>query len=189
MPTKKPQYCAMHKFLMKTSQVKPCLRCGNGTCSKLRICNWCGANKIRQKQRYHNVIKPFNTACQRLKNIDYLLIYKKCISRESEVCYTYSKDSSILWSGVVQRYICSYVFFYITTGYVCTNIYISGSKPLFCIYIPPTSQYFNISLSLARAECYALLYWAVFPGLHFLNIISAYAYLIVKIVIKDALIS
>ena len=45
------------------------------------------------------------------------------------------KDSSILWSGVVQRYICSYVFFYITTGYVCTNIYISVSKPLFCIYM------------------------------------------------------
>ena len=51
------------------------------------------------------------------------------------MCFFYSKDSSILWSGVVQGYICSYVLFYIAIGYVCTNIYISGSKPLFCIYI------------------------------------------------------
>ena len=51
------------------------------------------------------------------------------------MCYAYLKDSSILWSGVVHRYICSYALFYITIGYVCTNIYISGSKPLFCIYI------------------------------------------------------
>ena len=27
------------------------------------------------------------------------------------------------------------MYFYITIGYVCTNIYISGSKPLICIYI------------------------------------------------------
>ena len=52
---------------------------------------------------------------------------------------------------------------------------------------PPTSQYFDISL--LRAERYTLLYGAVFPGLHFLNMISAYAYLIVKIVINDAQIS
>ena len=27
------------------------------------------------------------------------------------------------------------MYFYLTIGYVCTNIYISGSKPLICIYI------------------------------------------------------
>ena len=52
---------------------------------------------------------------------------------------------------------------------------------------PPTSQYSDISLSCARSAM--LLYGAVFPGLHFLNMISAYAYLIVKIVINDAQIS
>ena len=48
---------------------------------------------------------------------------------------------------------------------------------------PPTSQYFDIFL--LRVERYALLYGVVFPGLQFLNMISAYAYLIVKIVIND----
>ena len=62
-----------------------------------------------------------------------------------------------MWSGVVQRYICSYVFFYITTGYVCTNIYISGSKPLFCIYIVAIYSIINclivlIVISVLRFE-------------------------------------
>ena len=64
-------YCSMHNFLIKNSQVKPCLRCGKGTCSKLQICNKCGADNIRQKQRYHNVVKQLNNECRRLRNIEY----------------------------------------------------------------------------------------------------------------------
>ena len=55
----------------KNSKVKPCLRCGNGTYSKLQICNPCGANKVRVMQRYHTVIKPFKNECIRLRNIEY----------------------------------------------------------------------------------------------------------------------
>ena len=68
---KNSKYCAMHKFLMKNGNVKSCLRCGKRTCSKLQICNKCGANKIRVLQRYHNVVKPFYIECRRLRNIKY----------------------------------------------------------------------------------------------------------------------
>lgn len=68
-PTKKSNYCAMHNFLIKHSKVKPCLRCGKGTWSKLQICNLCGANKIRVNERYQTVIKPLHTECRRLRKI------------------------------------------------------------------------------------------------------------------------
>ena len=68
-PTKNSKYCALHTFLIKKSQVKPCLRCGKGTWSKLQICNPCGANKIRVNKRYHTVIKPYNAECHRLEKI------------------------------------------------------------------------------------------------------------------------
>ena len=70
-PTKKSVYCSMHNFLIKNSQVKPCLRCGKGTCSKLQICNRCGASNIRQKQGYHSVAKQYNNECRKLRSIDY----------------------------------------------------------------------------------------------------------------------
>lgn len=72
-PTKKSVYCRMHNFLIKASKVKPCLRCGLGTCSKLQMCNKCGANNIRMNQRYHEVIKPFNSECHRLRQIEIIL--------------------------------------------------------------------------------------------------------------------
>ena len=68
-PTKNSKYCALHNFLIKNSQVKPCLRCGKGTWSKLQICNPCGANKIRVNKRYHTVIKRCNAECHRLGKI------------------------------------------------------------------------------------------------------------------------
>lgn len=54
-PTKKSQYCRIHNFLIKTSQVKPCLGCGKGTCSKFQICNKCGAISLRAKIRYQRM--------------------------------------------------------------------------------------------------------------------------------------
>lgn len=54
-------------FFIKYSKVKPLLRCGKGACSKLQICNLCGANKIKVNKRYHTMIKPLNTECHRLR--------------------------------------------------------------------------------------------------------------------------
>ena len=69
-PVKGSVYCHMHKFIMKNDKTKPCLHCGKRTCSKLQICNKCGANNLRVKRRYHTVIKPFNDECKRLMCID-----------------------------------------------------------------------------------------------------------------------
>ena len=68
-PIKNSKYCALHNFLIKKSPVKPCLRCGKGTWSKLPICNPCGANKVRVNKKYHTVIKPYNAECHRLGKI------------------------------------------------------------------------------------------------------------------------
>ena len=70
-PIKKSIYCTMHNFLIKNSQVKPCLRCGKGTWYKLQICNKCGASNIRQKQKHHNVVKQYNNECRRVRSIEY----------------------------------------------------------------------------------------------------------------------
>ena len=70
-PTKNAKYCAMHNFLIKSSKVKACLRCGKRTSSKLQFCDSCGANKIRVLHRYHTVIKPFKNESRRLRNIKY----------------------------------------------------------------------------------------------------------------------
>ena len=69
-PVNYSQYCAMHKFLMKNSNVKACLRCGKRTYSKVQICNRCDGNKISIRLRYYNVIKPFRSGCKRLRNIN-----------------------------------------------------------------------------------------------------------------------
>ena len=69
-PVKDSQYCAMHKFLMKNSNVKACLRCGKRTYSKVQICNRCDGNKLSIRLRYCNVIRPFRSECKRLRNIN-----------------------------------------------------------------------------------------------------------------------
>ena len=63
-PTKTSNYCSTHKFLMKNTNVKPCLYCSKRTFSRLQICEACGANKIRVTQKSY-----YNTECRRLRNI------------------------------------------------------------------------------------------------------------------------
>ena len=69
-PVKNSQYCAMHKFLMKNNNVKLCLCCNKRTYSKLQVCTKCNSNKIRNIQRYYNVVRPFRAECKRLRNIE-----------------------------------------------------------------------------------------------------------------------
>ena len=69
----KNQTTARYIFFIKYSKVKPCLKCGKGTWSKLQICNTCGGNKIRVNERYHTKIKPFNSESHRLRNISVTL--------------------------------------------------------------------------------------------------------------------
>ena len=64
-PVKNSQYCVIHKFLMKNSNVKPCKCCGKRTYSKLQICERCGANVIRVRRRSY-----FNSECKRLRRIN-----------------------------------------------------------------------------------------------------------------------
>ena len=69
-PTTNSKYCKMHNFLIKNSQVKPCLVCGKGTYAKYQVCVPCGAQRIRLYHRYHEVCKPFVNECRRLRNIE-----------------------------------------------------------------------------------------------------------------------
>jgi len=69
-PTTNSKYCKLHNYLMKKSKVKPCTNCGNGTYAKYQICVPCGAHKVRLLHRYYEVVKPFESECRRLRNID-----------------------------------------------------------------------------------------------------------------------
>ena len=73
--TKKSTYCRLHNYLIKTSQVKPCIQCGKGTYAKYQICVACGAHKIRLKHRYYEIQKPYKQEATRLRNMLLLETY------------------------------------------------------------------------------------------------------------------
>lgn len=64
-PTRNSKYCRLHNYLIKTSKVVLCIKCGKGTYAKYKACAKCGAYQIRLKYRY-----IYEGECCRLRQID-----------------------------------------------------------------------------------------------------------------------